>query len=280
MNPREALEFAKKHKIQMVDLKFVDLIGTWQHFSIPVEELTEGLFKDGSGLDGSSIRGWKAINDSDLLMIPDPTTACLDPFCAVPTMSLVGNVVDPITREPYDRDPRFVAQKAEKYLQSTKIGDTSYWGPEAEFFIFDQVRYDQTGHSGFYFIDSEEGAWNIGPHGSVPEPHYSCNVRPMNSTGPVGRAIGEPPSGSSVSSNSCSASRVGSRVAGNSVTSPGRMSPSDVGAVALFALVQNCSALPAGTAADVPIGTRRRRPPTLASTIQPADLSGAWSTAR
>ncbi|HSV91026.1 MAG TPA: type I glutamate--ammonia ligase [Nitrospiraceae bacterium] len=165
MNPREAVEFAKKHKVQMVDLKFVDLLGTWQHFSIPVDELTEGVFKDGSGLDGSSIRGWKAINDSDLLMVPDSTTACLDPFCAVPTMSVVGNVVDPITREPYDRDPRFVAQKAEKYLQSTKIGDASYWGPEAEFFIFDQVRYDQTGHSGYYFIDSEEGAWNIGQEG-------------------------------------------------------------------------------------------------------------------
>ena len=165
MNPREAVEFAKKNKVQIVDLKFVDLIGTWQHFSIPVDELTEGVFKDGSGLDGSSIRGWKAINDSDLLMVPDSTTACLDPFCAVPTLSLVGNVVDPITREPYDRDPRFVAQKAEKYLQSTKIGDASYWGPEAEFFIFDQVRYDQTGHSGYYFIDSEEGAWNIGQEG-------------------------------------------------------------------------------------------------------------------
>ena len=165
MNPREVLEFAKKHKVQMVDLKFVDLIGTWQHFSIPVEELTEGLFKDGSGLDGSSIRGWKAINDSDLLMIPDSSEVCIDPFCAVPTLSLVGNVVDPITREPYDRDSRFVAQKAEKYLQSTKIGDTSYWGPEAEFFIFDHVRYDQTGNSGYYFIDSEEGAWNIGQEG-------------------------------------------------------------------------------------------------------------------
>ena len=165
MNPREVLEFAKKNKIQIVDLKFVDLLGTWQHFSIPVEELNEGLFKDGSGLDGSSIRGWKAINDSDLLMVPDPDTACLDPFGAVPTLSLIGNVLDPITREPYDRDPRFVAQKAEKYLQSTKIGDSSYWGPEAEFFIFDQVRYDQTGHSGYYFIDSEEGAWNIGQEG-------------------------------------------------------------------------------------------------------------------
>ncbi len=165
MNVREVIEFAKKHKVQVVDLKFVDLIGTWQHFSIPVSELTENLFKDGSGLDGSSIRGWKAINNSDMLMVPDPATACLDPFCAVPTLSLIGNVVDPITRETYDRDPRHIAQKAERYLQSTKLGDMSYWGPEAEFFIFDQARYDQTSHSGYYFIDSEEGAWNMGQDG-------------------------------------------------------------------------------------------------------------------
>jgi glutamine synthetase len=165
MNVREVLEFAKKQKVQVVDLKFVDFIGTWQHFSVPVSELTEGLFKDGSGLDGSSIRGWKAINNSDMLLVPDPATACLDPFCAVPTLSLVGNVVDPITRETYDRDPRYVAQKAEKYLQSTKIGDISYWGPEAEFFIFDHARYDQTSHSGYYAIDSDEGVWNSGQEG-------------------------------------------------------------------------------------------------------------------
>ena len=165
MNVREVLEFAKKNKVQVVDLKFVDLIGTWQHFTIPTSELTEGLFKDGSGLDGSSIRGWKAINNSDMLLVPDPATACLDPFCSVPTLSLIGNVLDPITRETYDRDPRYIAQKAEKYLQSTKIGDTSYWGPEAEFFIFDHARYDQTNHSGYYFIDSDEGVWNMGQDG-------------------------------------------------------------------------------------------------------------------
>jgi glutamine synthetase len=165
MNVREVLDFAKKNKVQVVDMKFVDLIGTWQHFTIPVSELTEGLFKDGSGLDGSSIRGWKAINNSDMLLVPDPATACLDPFCSVPTLSLIGNVVDPITRETYDRDPRYIAQKAEKYLQSTKIGDTSYWGPEAEFFIFDHARYDQTNHSGYYYIDSDEGVWNMGQEG-------------------------------------------------------------------------------------------------------------------
>jgi len=165
MNVREALEFAKKNRVQVVDLKFVDLIGTWQHFTIPASELTEDLFKDGSGLDGSSIRGWKAINNSDMLVVPDPATACLDPFTLVPTLSLIGNVVDPISRETYERDPRYIAQKAEKYLQSTKVGDTSYWGPEAEFFIFDQARYDQTSHSGYYHIDSDEGVWNMGQDG-------------------------------------------------------------------------------------------------------------------
>ncbi|MBH0207557.1 MAG: type I glutamate--ammonia ligase [Nitrospira sp.] len=165
MNVREVLEFAKKHRVQMVDLKFIDLPGVWQHMTIPVSELTETLFKDGSGLDGSSIRGWKAINNSDLLVVPDPATAFLDPFTAVPTLSLTGNVVDPISRENYERDPRFIAQKAERYLQSTKIGDNSFWGPEAEFFIFDHARYDQTSHSGFYYLDSEEGAWNMGQEG-------------------------------------------------------------------------------------------------------------------
>lgn len=165
MNVDEVLEFAKKNKIQIVDLKFVDLIGTWQHFSIPVNELTENLFKEGAGLDGLSIRGWRAINNSDMLVVPDPATACLDPFCAVPTLSLIGNVVDPITRETYDRDPRYIAQKAEKYLQSTKLGDMSYCGPEAEFFIFDHARYDQNSHSGYYFIDSEESVWNMGQEG-------------------------------------------------------------------------------------------------------------------
>src|SRR5437763_700619 len=162
MTSHEVLEFAKKHKVQVVDLKFVDLLGTWQHVTIPVEELNEGTFKDGSGFDGSSIRGWKAIHNSDMLAVPDPATACMDPFTAVSTLSLVCNVVDPITRENYDRDPRNIALKAEKYLKSTKIGDISYWGPEAEFFIFDQARYDQNSHSSYYFIDSDEGIWKAG----------------------------------------------------------------------------------------------------------------------
>ena len=120
MNVREVLEFAKKNKIQIVHPEFVHLLGTWQHFSIPVSELSDGLFKDGFGLHGSSIRGWKAINNSDMLAMPDPETACLDPFSAVATLSMACTVVDPITRESYERDPRFIAQKAEKYLQVRK----------------------------------------------------------------------------------------------------------------------------------------------------------------
>ncbi len=166
MTPREVLDYAKKQKVQVVDLKFVDLLGTWQHFTIPIEELNEDTFKDGSGFDGSSIRGWKAIHNSDMLAVPDPTSACMDPFTAVPTLSLVCTVMDPITRENYDRDPRNIAVKAEKYLKGTKIGDISYWGPEAEFFIFDQARYDQNSHSGYYFIDSDEGIWNAGKEGT------------------------------------------------------------------------------------------------------------------
>ncbi len=166
MDARRVLECAKKSKAQVVDLKFCDLVGTWQHFSLPIEELNEATFKEGSGFDGSSIRGWKAIHNSDMLVIPDPKTATLDPFTEVTTLSLVCNIVDPITRESYDRDPRNVAQKAERYLKSTKIGDTSYWGPEAEFFIFDHARYDQDSHSGYYFIDSDEAIWNSGKEGA------------------------------------------------------------------------------------------------------------------
>ena len=165
MNPREVLEFAKKNKVQIVDLKFVDLIGTWQHFSIPIEELNEGVFKDGSGLDGSSIRGWKAINNSDMLVVPDPATACLDPFYAVPTLSLVGNVVDPITRE--NLRSRSAVHGAEGGEISPEHEDRRHLllGAGGGVFHFRSGRYDQTGHSGYYFIDSEEGAWNIGQEG-------------------------------------------------------------------------------------------------------------------
>lgn len=171
MSAKEALDFAKKHKAEFVDFKFVDVPGLWQHFSIPASELTADLFEDGIGFDGSSIRGFQSISESDMLLIPDPDTVLMDPFTEHPTLSLVCNVVDPVTREAYGRDPRYIAQKAEKYLKSTGIADTSYWGPEIEFFIFDTVRFDQTYNQGFYHIDSEEGFWNSGD-GAKPNTGY------------------------------------------------------------------------------------------------------------
>jgi glutamine synthetase len=147
----------------MVDLKFMDMPGTWQHFGVPISQLDEDSFEDGYGFDGSSIRGWQPIHNSDMLVIPDPTTAQIDPFLTrVPTMTMICDIADPITKESYTRDPRNVAKKAEAYLLSTGIGDTAYFGPEAEFFIFDSIQYDQNSHSGYYFIDSDEGEWNTG----------------------------------------------------------------------------------------------------------------------
>jgi len=163
MTPKEVLELAKTKGAKMVDLKFMDLVGTWQHFSVPIHQLDESSFEEGYGFDGSSIRGWAPIHASDMLVIPDASTAQLDPFLTyVPTLSMICNIFDPITKEAYTRDPRHVAQKAEAYLLSTGIGDTAFFGPEAEFFIFDEIRFDQNAHSGYYYIDSEEGWWNTG----------------------------------------------------------------------------------------------------------------------
>ena len=162
MAPKEVLDLAKKNKVKIVDIKFMDLLGTWQHFSVPTSELEESLFEDGLGFDGSSIRGWQAINNSDMLVMPDPTTAMMDPFMNDSTLSLLCNIVDPITKELYSKDPRNVAQKAEAYLKSTGIGDTAYFGPEAEFFVFDDVRYQNDSNQCFYAVDSEEGTWNSG----------------------------------------------------------------------------------------------------------------------
>jgi glutamine synthetase len=158
--PKDVLKFAKENKIEAVDLKFCDLLGTWQHFTIPTSELNEELFEEGSGLDGSSIRGWQPINASDMLAIPDPATAVIDPFMVNPTLSLTCSIVDPITKEEYSRDPRNIAKKAEAYLKKTGVGDVSYFGPEPEFFIFDEVRYEQNQHTGYYQVDSVEGQWN------------------------------------------------------------------------------------------------------------------------
>lgn len=144
----------------MVDLKFTDLLGTWQHCSFPLETWDEDTFKEGVGFDGSSIRGWQGIHMSDMLAVPEPETAVIDPFFKEPTVSVIANIVDPITKEDYTRDPRHVARKGVSYLKETGIADICYIGPEPEFFIFDEVRYHQNQHAGFYEIDSVEGAWN------------------------------------------------------------------------------------------------------------------------
>ncbi|MDW7712144.1 MAG: type I glutamate--ammonia ligase [Deferrisomatales bacterium] len=162
MTPKEVLEFAKENECRFIDLKFQDFLGLWMHYSRPIQELDEATFENGYGFDGSSIRGWQPIHASDMLVVPDPDTARIDPFPRERTLHLIGNIFDPITREPYSRDPRHIAQKAEAYLKSTGVGDTAYFGPEAEFFIFDDVRFDQTRNSAFYLVDSEEGRWNTG----------------------------------------------------------------------------------------------------------------------
>jgi glutamine synthetase len=146
----------------MVDYKFLDFVGIWQHFSTPISEFSADIFEEGVGFDGSSIRGWQPIHNSDMLIIPDATTAKIDPFVKVPTLSLICNIIDPITKEGYTRDPRFIARKAEAYLKSTGIADTAYFGPEPEFFVFDDVRYEMSANQGFYAVDSVEGAWNTG----------------------------------------------------------------------------------------------------------------------
>jgi glutamine synthetase len=164
--PKEVLDFAKKSKAQVVDLRFTDLPGITQHFSIPIEELKESNFEDGYGFDGSSIRGFQQIQESDMILIPDATTAVMDPFREAPTLNLFCFIKDPITGESYTRDPRYIAKKAEQNLIASGIADTAYFGPECEFFIFDRVRFDQNQHEGYYHIESDEGAWGSGQEGS------------------------------------------------------------------------------------------------------------------
>ncbi len=160
MTPAEIIKRIKDEKIVFIDFKFNDFPGTWQHFSVPSKWLDADAFEEGFGFDGSSIRGWREINESDMLIMPDPATAFLDPFCEYPTLSLTCTILDPITRENYSRDPRTIALKAEEYLKSTGIADVAYFGPEAEFFVFDNVRFGGAAHYAFYELDSEEGIWN------------------------------------------------------------------------------------------------------------------------
>lgn len=169
MTPQEIAALIKDKGITFIDLKFNDLPGLWQHFSMPSSELTGvddlssgGLFREGVGFDGSSIRGFQSIQESDMILIPDPDTAVIDPVCKAFTLSMICDIYDPITRQPYTRDPRYIAKKAEAYLKSSGIADVSYWGPEMEFFIFDDVRFNQGVNHGFYFVDSIEGEWNTG----------------------------------------------------------------------------------------------------------------------
>src|SRR3990170_2469297 len=161
--PAQIIEFCREQGIQIVDLRFIDMPGIWQHLSIPLYELD---FEKGTGFDGSSIRGFQPINESDMLLVPDPASAFVDPAYQVPTLVLICNIRDPLTRGSYSRDPRYIAQKAERYLRDTGIATTSYWGPEIEFFLFNSLSFDQDSHSGYYFIDSEAGIWNSGRNGS------------------------------------------------------------------------------------------------------------------
>ncbi|WP_318528392.1 type I glutamate--ammonia ligase [Plectonema radiosum] len=160
--PQEVLKMIQDNNIQMIDLKFIDTPGTWQHLTLYYNQIDETAFTDGVPFDGSSIRGWKAINESDMSMVLDPNTAWIDPFMAEPTLSIICSIQEPRTGEPYNRCPRVIAQKAVDYLVSTGVGDTAFFGPEAEFFIFDDARFDQTANSGYYYVDSVEGAWNSG----------------------------------------------------------------------------------------------------------------------
>jgi len=160
MTPKDFFEYGTQNYAKMVDLKFTDLLGTWQHCTFPMDSWDEKTFEDGVGFDGSSIRGWQGIHNSDMLAIPDPDTVVIDPFFKEPTVSVIADIVDPVSRDNYSRDPRFVAKKGEAYLKQTGIADTCYIGPEPEFFIFDEVMYEQNQHTGMYSINSIEGAWN------------------------------------------------------------------------------------------------------------------------
>src|SRR5947208_5475744 len=162
MSPKELLEYAKQKEARQFDLRFTDLPGLSQHVSYTMSQLEEDSLEEGFGIDGSSIRGWAAINESDMLLVPDASTAFMDPFAETRTLVMTCDVIDPITRQHYERDPRWIAKKAEMYLKNSGLADTAFFGAEAEFFIFDNVRFDQNQHSGFYFIDAEEGRWNSG----------------------------------------------------------------------------------------------------------------------
>ncbi len=174
MTPKEVLAWIRQEAVRAVDLRFMDFPGSWKHFTIPSERLDEASFEDGFGFDASSVRGWQQINESDMLVLPVSESAFIDPFRQERTLNMFCNILDPITREDYTRDPRNVARKAEVYMRSTGIADTAFFGPELEFFVFDDVRFDQTRNSAFYYLDSNEGQWNTG---KSQEPNLSHKIR-------------------------------------------------------------------------------------------------------
>src|SRR4051812_48785910 len=165
-DPDHVLGWAREAGIRQLDVKFVDLVGGWQHFSIPLHKVTDDAVTEGFGFDGSSIRGFQKIHESDMVLLPDLRTAFVDPFNDTPTLSVVCTVHQPVTLEPYAKDPRQVALRAEEYLRRTGIATTSFWGPEVEFYVFNSLAFDQTSHSGYYYIDSDEGIWNSGRNGA------------------------------------------------------------------------------------------------------------------
>ena len=162
MTPREVLAFIREKEVTAVDLRFMDFPGTWKHFTIPAEMLDDKSFEDGLGFDGASLRGWQAINESDMIVSPQPETLFLDPFRNDITMVMLCNIQDPLTKEDYSRDPRNVARKAVNFMKQTGIADAANFGPSVDFFVFDDVKYDQNTHSAFYYLDSVEGSWNSG----------------------------------------------------------------------------------------------------------------------
>ena len=177
MNSKSVLKYASEQGAKFVSTRFTDLPGSWQHLTFPISELDEGSFEDGFGFDASSIRGWAAIHESDMLLIPDSYRAWMDPFAKEPTLCLICNAVDPISRQGYAFDPRNVAVRAETYLKSTGIADTANFGPEAEFFIFDSVQYENEAHRAGYAVNSDEGHWNSGRGANESGPNLGHRIR-------------------------------------------------------------------------------------------------------
>jgi glutamine synthetase len=185
MNPKQVLNYAAEHGAKFVSVRFTDLLGAWHHLTYPIHQLTDDSFEDGFGFDASSLRGWAAINESDMLLVPDPSRFWIDPFTEDTTLCLIANVVEPITKEGYSLDPRSVAVRAESYLKFTGIADTIFVGPEAEFFIFDEANFHNTQSSCGYTVDSEEGHWNTARKGTSENPNLGYHVGPKGGYVPV-----------------------------------------------------------------------------------------------